>query len=405
LKSVGVIVEYNPFHNGHAFHLKEAKEASGANIVIAVMSGNFLQRGEPALVSKWTRAKMALAAGVDLVFELPYSYATQQAEVFAKGAVSILAAANCEAICFGSESGNIAEFERTVDFIQTHDQLFQQQVKVHISNGVSYPKALSLAFVDLLPDESVIDLSKPNNILGYQYMKAVLQQEKPIQILTIQRKNADYHDEQFTSATIASATSIRKALFSENHSFDEIKQYLPKTTFDLLLSYRETYGGFHNWERYWHYLKFKLLQSTPEELRDIYEVEEGIENRLLSTVMHANSFHEFMTLLKTKRYTWTRLQRICLHILMNAKKAEMKKVDSEVSYLRLLGMSENGRMYLNKQKHQLGLPLVSKLSAYKGDETSLDIRASRIYSLGLESQNNLENLNKEFKEIPIFHQN
>lgn len=404
IKSVGVIVEYNPFHNGHAYHLSQARKVSGADIVIAVMSGNFLQRGEPALVSKWTRAKMALHAGVDIVFELPYPFATQQAEVFADGAVSILAAANCDGICFGSESGNVAHFEQTVSFIQANDSLFQQQVKVHIQNGVSYPKALSLAFMDLCPDGTVIDLSKPNNILGYHYIKAIHKQAIPMRILTIERKNADYHDQQFTSETIASATSIRKALFKDNHSITDIKQYLPQTTVNLLHEYKEKYGGFHDWELYWPYLKFKLLQSSPDELKDIYEVEEGIENRLLATVMQADSFHEFMTKLKTKRYTWTRLQRICLHILTNAKKTEMKNVASGVSYLRLLGMSEQGRQYLNKQKHQFHLPLISKLSAYKGNETNLDIRASRIYSLGLLSQNNKENLNKEFKEIPVFYQ-
>lgn len=404
MKSVGLIVEYNPFHNGHAFHLSEARKKTGADIVIAVMSGNFLQRGEPALVSKWTRAKMALAAGVDIVFELPYLFATQQAEIFANGAVSILAASGCEAICFGSESGNITDFEQTVEFIQAHDSRFQQQVKVHISKGVSYPKALSLAFKDLLPDESVIDLSKPNNILGYQYIKSVQQQAKPMRIVTIQRKNADYHDEQLPLEPIASATSIRKALFKENQSIDEIKQYLPQTTFNLLLEYKEKNRGFHNWELYWPFLKFKLLQSSPEELSEIYEVEEGIEHRLLSTVMQADSFHDFMTKLKTKRYTWSRLQRICLHILTNAKKTEMKKAASGVSYLRLLGMSEKGRVYLNKQKHLLHLPLISKLASYKGDETNLDIRAARIYSLGLPSLNTTENINSEFKEIPILHE-
>jgi predicted nucleotidyltransferase len=401
MKSVGVIVEYNPFHNGHAFHINKAREVSEADIVIAVMSGNFLQRGEPALVSKWTRAKMALFAGVDIVFELPYQFATQQAETFAKGSVSLLAAAGCDSICFGSESGNIDTFEKTFNFIQAHHSFFQQQIKSHISDGISYPKALSLAFTDLGPDETMVDLSKPNNILGFHYINAIRNQSKRIDVFTIQRKNAHYHDENFTSETIASATSIRKALFKQNNPMEEIVQYLPKTSFDLLLDYKEKFGSFHSWEQYWPYLKFKLLQSSPDDLREIYEVEEGIENRFLSCVLQADSFEQFMNMIKTKRYTWTRLQRICLHILMNAKKTEMRSLSSKISYLRLLGMSERGRKYLNKQKHQLSIPLISKLSAYKGDEINLDIRASRIYSLGLISQNHTEFLNHEYKEMPI----
>jgi predicted nucleotidyltransferase len=403
MKAVGVIVEYNPFHNGHAFHLSEAKKSTGADVVIAVMSGNFLQRGEPALVSKWTRAKMAIYAGVDLVFELPYQFATQQAEIFASGAVSLLAAAGCEAICFGSESGNIHDFENTVQFIEKHDSFFQQQVRIHLSNGVSYPRALSLAFFDLDPDTTVIDLSKPNNILGYHYIKAIQKEERSIQPLTIQRKNASYHDEQLPIETIASATSIRKALFKEKQSLDDIKPYVPDTTFNLLHDYQQKYGGFHSWEKYWPFLKFTLLQSSPSQLREIYEVEEGIENRLQAMVMQADSFYDFMTRIKTKRYTWTRLQRICLHILMNAQKTEMKKVDNEASYLRLLGMSTKGREYLNLYKHHLSLPLISKLSSYKGTDISLDIRAAKIYSLGLDPKNT-ENLIDEFREIPFFHQ-
>ncbi len=256
LKSVGVIVEYNPFHNGHAFHLEESKKAADADIVIAAMSGNFLQRGEPALVSKWARAKMALSAGVDIVFELPYKYATQQAEIFAQGAVSILSSAGCDSICFGSESGNINAFEDTYFFMQKFKARFEEGVKQFIKEGNSYPKALSLAFSSLSPDKTLIDLSKPNNILGFQYLNACQKTcSQPPKMLTITRKNAGYHDENFTSETIASATSIRKALFSGDQDLEKIRSYLPSSTLELLLEYRWNFGGFHDWEIYWPLLK------------------------------------------------------------------------------------------------------------------------------------------------------
>lgn len=400
MKSVGVVVEYNPFHNGHAFHLEESKKATGADIVIAAMSGNFLQRGEPALVSKWTRAKMALSSGVDIVFELPYQYASQQAEIFANGSVSLLSSAGCNTICFGSESGNIDAFEKTYLFMQENDTLFQQKVQEHIQKGISYPRALSLAFHDLGADNSLIDLSKPNNILGFQYVKAAKRQKQPINMYTVTRKSAGYHDADFNSDTIASATSIRKALFSDRQELDEIQPFVPYSSFEQLLEYKKIYGVFHHWELYWPFLKFRLLQSSPDELRTIYEVEEGIENRLLSQVVDADSFFNFMNRIKTKRYTWTRLQRICLHILVNAKKTEMGLTGDQVPYLRLLGMTERGREYLNQQKHQFTAPLISKVSSYKGSEMELDLRASKIYQLGL-PKINME-LEHEYKRTPIY---
>jgi len=399
MKSVGVIVEYNPFHNGHKFHLDQARKQSGADIVIAVMSGNFLQRGEPALVSKWARTEMALNGGADLVFELPYLFATQNADIFATGSVTLLAAANCHSLCFGSEAGDIHTFIETLNFLREKNDEFQDKVKEYSSLGLSYPKALSLSFEALSPDKHLLDLSKPNNILGLQYVAAIHKENLSIKPLTIIRKNANYHDEHFASASIASATSIRKALFSQNGSLEEIHSYLPPTTYDILQKYKDEYRQFHSWEEYWHLLKYKLLLSTPEELRGIHEVEEGLENRLKQAALKAKSFHDFMEQIKTKRYTWTRLQRVCLHILMNVKREEMSNIVPK--YLRLLGMSENGREYLRKEKKNLGLPIVSKLSTNK-EMLELDIRASRLYALGLKDPTEQQRLlSLEFTQPPI----
>lgn len=399
MKAVGVIVEYNPFHNGHKFHLTQAKEHTNADIVIAVMSGNFLQRGEPALVSKWARTEMALNGGADLVFEIPYQFATQNADLFASGAVSLLGAAKCQSICFGSEDGDIESFLETHQFLKDHDLEFQQNVKEYIGHGVSYPKALSLSFNDLSPNKKILDLTKPNNILGIQYVTAIHDQKLPIKPITITRKNANYHDQHFASESIASATSIRKSLFSQNGDVSGLQPYLPPTTYDLLLKYKKEYGQFHSWEDYWALLKYKLIQSNPEELRNIHEVEEGLENRLLQSALYAESFQEFMEQIKTKRYTWARLQRVCLHILMNVKKAEIPKKKT-ANYLRLLGMSEGGREYLNNKKKHFSLPLVSKPSASK-TELELDIRSSRLYALGATGENQNRLLKLEFSQPPI----
>lgn len=401
MKSVGLIVEYNPFHNGHAYHLQASKEAAAADVVIAVMSGNFLQRGEPALVSKWQRTKMALLNGVDIVFELPYRFATQKAETFSNGAVSILDAVGCDSLCFGSESGDLSLFLQTIDYLEIQHQSYNENIKQYIETGVSYPKALSLAFQQLPDSKKYLDLAKPNNILGLEYIKAIKHQKSALTPMTIPRKNANYHDEDFSSATIASATSIRKAIFADSDSKSAIDQYVPKPTKQLLKEYFHFYQVFHQWENYWSYLQFRLIHSTSEDLREIYEMEEGLENRLQAAALESNNFHEFMQHIKTKRYTWTRLQRLCVHILTNTKKEEMVTLSEKASYLRLLGMTSKGREYLNKIKSHLSLPLISKLSSYKENEINQDIKAARVYSLGIPSHIKNKMIRQEY-EPPVY---
>lgn len=401
MKALGVIVEYNPFHNGHLFHIEAAKKECNPDVVIAVMSGNFLQRGEPALINKWYRAEMALLGGVDMVIELPYRFATQNAENFAFGAVSILNALNCEALCFGSEHGEIHSFHNTLFLIENNQNQFQNSIKHYIKAGISYPSALKHAFMELAPTEEMIDLSKPNNILGYHYIEAIGKLSSPMKALTIKRKNAEYHDEHFSSETIASATSIRKALFS-NLSQNEIDQYVPNTTKNLLKKYIHTFQEFHQWENYWPLLKYRLIQATSTELKEIYEVEEGLENRFKSAVINANSFLDFMQNIKTKRYTWTRLQRACLHILTNAKKEEILKEEKGPSYLRLLGMTEKGQKYLNLNKKTISLPIITKISTLPNNfDLSLDIKAAQLYSLGLPMPYQAKLLELEYKQPPI----
>ncbi|KON89207.1 hypothetical protein AF332_21965 [Sporosarcina globispora] len=401
MNATGVIVEYNPFHNGHAFHLEQAKKVSGADTVIAVMSGNFLQRGEPALVSKWKRAEMALKFGADILFELPYQFAVQQADIFASGAVSILEAAGCRSLCFGSESGNMESFHQTLSFLEEHNPVYQERVRLHLDSGFSYPKATSMAFLDLRPEDELVDLSKPNNILGFQYLRAASTQKSSMKLFTIARKSAGYHDEQFSSDSIASATSIRKALFSENGEIEYIRQYVPESTYQGLLQYREEFGGFHYWEQYWPFLKYRLVHLQPEELRGIYEMEEGLEHRFLAAAIQADSFQQFMEKIKTKRYTWTRLQRACIHILTNTKKTDMPNKPIKAKYLRLLGMSKNGREYLNRHKSDLQLPLISRISSQAVQQLHLDIKASRVYAMAIDGELQRTLLQKEFKQPPI----
>ncbi|PKG22145.1 nucleotidyltransferase [Niallia nealsonii] len=401
MKAVGVIVEYNPLHNGHLYHIQKAKELTNADIVIAVMSGPFLQRGEPAVVSKWHRADMALQHGIDLVIELPYAFATQHAEIFAYGAVRLLDSLRCDYICFGSESGDIQSFYNAYSLLEENKTNYEQWLKAFMTEGNSYPKAASLAFLQLTEKKTaMLDLSKPNNMLGFQYVKAVCSLKLAIQLVTIARKDANYHDTYFSSETIASATSIRKQLFDAKSGIETITSYIPTHTNAILQAFQMEYGVYMQWENYWPYLKFRLLQIKANELSGIYEVEEGLEHRLLASIQKADSFHHFLTLVKTKRYTWTRLQRICTHVLTNTKKTDIKEM-SEPTYIRLLGSTASGRLYLKEKKKNFLLPVVSKLSSFQNQQIALDSKAAAIYSLGapLSFQQKLTKL--EYSQPPI----
>lgn len=408
MKSVGVIVEYNPFHNGHDYHMQQSMKQTGADITIAVMSGPFLQRGEPALISKWLRTKMALSGGADIVIELPYAFATGKAEIFANGAVSLLTALQTDEVCFGSEQGTIAPFENTLSFLWEHQETYEKKLRSFLKSGYSFPKASALAFQDfkhLHNHDDLVDLSKPNDILGFHYVKAIHDQHSPIKATTLQRIGAGYHDPDLGHKEIASATGIRRAIASGDQSLESVREFVPHFTYRRLIEAFQKHGMFHSWERLFPYLRHKLLTTPPEMLANIYEAEEGLEHRLQAAVKHTDSFQSFMEKIKTKRYTWTRLQRLCTHILTNTSKSEMATVlgHPQATYIRLLGMSENGRTYLNQIKKDLHLPVVSTLSKHDDPLLTLDNRAADCYSLGYPKHLHSEKLQEEYNMPPILN--
>jgi predicted nucleotidyltransferase len=404
MKSVGIVVEYNPLHNGHLYHLNESKKAANADCVIAVMSGQFLQRGEPAIVPKNIRTKMALQAGADLVIELPYAFSAQHATYFAKGAVSILHSLECSALCFGSEDGDINRFTKFLDHKKRQQSLIDQEVKQMISQGMSYPTAYSKALSQVIGLQDEFDITRPNNILGIQYIEAIDYFNSSMKPLTIKRIAADYHDETIDHTSIASATAIRKVLSTNNQEI--YNQYVPSFTSLELNKYLQTTNLFHSWEAYFHLLKYKCLTASAYELNNIYEAVEGLELRILQKIKQASSFEQLMNEVKTKRYTWTRIQRLLTHILTNTSKDQMSEYlnDGHVPYIRLLGMTEKGKEYIRLKKKNLSIPIYHNVNQQNQHDLLLDVKSTNTYASVLSSglQNDL--MKTEFAQYPILYQ-
>lgn len=397
MKATGIVVEYNPFHNGHLYHAQQAKEVSGADVVIAVMSGQFLQRGEPAFADKWARTDMALSSGVDLVIELPYVYATAQASDFAKGAIALLDAIGCESFCFGSEQGAIDPFMASYSLLTAHREVYEESIHEEVQTGISYPKALNNAYTKLTGSKTgFADLTKPNNILGFHYIEAAKKSGSNILPLTIQRIAAGYHDPVDRKLTIASATGIRKAFFEEG-SMDELANFLPQASLERLDEFFAEYQTFGSWAQFYPMLRYSILRERPENLRRFSEVTEGIENLIYEAAKKEAGFSGFIQRIKSKRFTRTRLQRMLTHIYTGFTWEQLRTY-KEPGYLRLLGMTENGRAFLNHQKKNIALPLISRAADLTDPMGKFDIHASTMYLLGMGASD----IKKEFTIPPRY---
>lgn len=397
MKACGLVVEYNPFHNGHLYHVTEAKKISNASCMIAVMSGSFLQRGEPAIIDKFHRTRAALAAGVDIVVELPYAYAVQSSHFFAKGAIHTLNALKTSSVCFGSESGEINEFYDAVSLINQNKILYDTTIQSFLKEGLAYPIASSHAYEKIGLKQ--IDLVKPNNILGFSYTKIIVNDQLPMEALTIKRISNEFHDEKIEN-TIASATSIRRELDGRNLS-TKVSQALPSYSEKQLVNYKNKATTWHQWETYFPYLHYRVMTMSKEELASIHGVDEGLEGRIKLTAKNAQSFSEWINALSTKRYTRVRLQRMFVHILTNTTKIEVERFFNlpKLPYIRLLGMSETGQAYLNQHKKSIDVPLISNLNK-RHHAIELDEKALMAYYAILPAENR-NNLRKQEFQLPI----
>ena len=392
MKAVGLIVEYNPFHNGHKYHLEKAKQESKADIAIAVMSSNFIQRGEPALLDKWARTEMAIQNGVDIVIELPVFYSNQSAEIFSLGAVGILNKLKVDSIVFGSESGEVESLKKVARLqIEKKDEL-DEIIQKSMSDGESYPNAMAKAIKKVL---NIDNIFTPNNILGIEYIKAILKLKSKIKPLTIKREKSDYHSQNIEEE-IASATSIRNAIIKGD--FESIKKAVPIETYEILeREYQK--DNFVFWDDFYEILKYKIITEY-DKLKNIQDMEIGFENRIYKAILETTNFNDFFDQIMTKRYTISRVKRILSHILLDIDAVITKEVKQDIApYVRLLGFNKKGMEYLKQIKKGDEVEFLTNL---KGVEKKLSSKKLRMLKFEEKASNiyKIKGKNKD-RKIPI----
>lgn len=359
MKIVGLITEYNPFHNGHLYHIEQAKRVAGADAVIVVMSGNFVQRGAPAIMPKHLRAKCALLSGASMVIELPVCYATASAESFAIGAVSLLDRLGIvDSICFGSECGEIHILEEIAEILTEEPEEYKLALREALKSGLSFPSARQKA----LAQYSQI-LSQPNNILGIEYLKALKKLDSSMKAYTISRAGASYHDTAFDEK-FCSATAIRNQFGAQSRADEipELKNQVPQNCYNLM---QEVYGRRFPVQSndFSLLLKAKLLTETPKSLTAYADVSEELANRIINRRNELIQIEQFCELLKTKELTYSRISRALFHILLGVTSHDMEayRRSGFVFYARILGFRKKDASLFTKLKRHAGIPIITKL--------------------------------------------
>ena len=398
MSTVGIVSEYNPFHNGHMYHIHTAKSECNADSAVCVMSGSFVQRGEPAIYDKWTRTKMALYNGADLVIELPVLYSCQPAEVFAYGAVKILDSLGIvDSICFGSENGNTELLIELAKILFEEPDLLKAGIKKALKAGVNYPKAVSEAFNgfdNITNSNSKLQdiLLKPNNTLAIEYIKSLLKLKSKIKPIAVKRIYSEYNEEKITGG-LASATAIRKEIKAVNRINDALALCLPESVIWLINEYINTGKNPIYSDAFSDILLYKIRTTPIEQLMSIVNSKEGIEYRIKKSAESTGSFEALAEMIKTKRYTRTYIQRLLCHIMLgfdNSSLSSLKDNDNPI-YIRVLGMNKKGKALLKTVKEKCPYPIITKAADFKTDDMFLnemfeyDTRSTDIYNLGFKN--------------------
>lgn len=389
-KVLSIIAEYNPFHNGHLYHLNESKKLTNADITIAVIGGNFTQRGDTSIIDKWSKTKMALENGIDLVIELPLLYSISSAENFASGAIKILNSLGIvDYISFGTECDNISTLKEISSILQNEPPLFKEDLNSFLKEGLSFPaarqKAISKYFNN---DDKYLDIvNSPNNILAIEYLKALESLSSNISPICINRFKSDYNDSSF-SGDIASATAIRKCILDKTNT--KLSSLMPNSSFSILNNKSEDFvPSIKCFEKE---ILYTFRSKSIEEIKSLPDVSEGLEFALKTASLSTNNLETFLNTVKSKRYTLTRLQRICIYSLLNVSKEDINISKNTIPYVRILGFNDLGKSLLTKiKKEQPNISLVTSSKKFVDSNYdnkkeyeilfNKDILATNIYTL------------------------
>jgi predicted nucleotidyltransferase len=365
MKVVGIIAEYNPFHLGHAYHIEETRRLTDADYVIVVMSGDFVQRGAPAFLSKYLRTRMALAGGADLVFELPSTHACESAEFFGQSGVELLNGLGCvDMLSFGSESGDTGTFCKAGDFLSHETAEYKELLRRCLKDGLSFPSARKRAVDTLYPDEKWTSLlDTPNNILGIEYCKAINRLKSNIRPVTVKRKSSDYHALTLNQG-LPSATAIRRA-WTQAAAQGQLQDYP-----SLFASFPPAISSMLQEENAWNAViteddfsllfRWLLFCSDIPALSSYHDLSADLASRILNTRDQYENFSQYVSLLKTRELTYSRICRALFHALLG-----IREVPS-LSYARLLGFRRTAAPVLTAIKKQGSLPIVTKLADASG---------------------------------------
>lgn len=404
-KVLGIIAEYNPFHNGHLYHLQNSIKLTNADYTIAIITGNFTQRGSTSLIDKWSKAEIAIKNGIDLVIELPLLYSISSAENFAEGAIKILSSLNVvDYLSFGAETDDIVTLNVIADTLYREPKEYKNILSHELSKGLSYPKARENALLMYLQDirRFANVLSTPNNILGIEYLKALKKFKSPIMPVAIKRFDVGYNDTTYTE-NIASATAIRNIV--KNNSLDILKKVVPENSFSTILENIKIGHVLPDLSTFEKQIIYNLRSMSIEEIANLPDVSEGLEYAIKNAANSCNSIVEFLSIIKSKRYTSTRLQRILLYSLLNITKKDMQISRKTVPYIRVLGFNERGRYIISEVARQNPkLEIVTSVKKYLDScnnrnlqlMLSKDIWSTNVYTIGYEyeSLNNLDYTHK-----------
>lgn len=380
MHKIGIICEYNPFHNGHLYQIKKIKETYKDSLIIVCLSSCFMQRGEASILNKWDKTRLAIESGVDLVLELPFAFATQYQDIFAKGALTILNHLKIDTLVFGSECDDV-ELLKNLASVQLKDESYNYLVKRYLDLGLNYPTSLSKALFDI----TGVKLDKPNDLLALAYVKEIIKNNYDIELFSI-RRTSDYHNSNLDS-DIVSASTIRKLLKDGVN----VNNYLPYNIYDYLSEIDE--------DKYFALLKYQIINNI-DCLDKFQTVDEGIENRIIKYINMVNSKEELILKVKSKRYTYNKINRMFTHILTNFTKEDAK--DLEIEYLRVLGFNTRGKNYLNKIKKEIGIPIINKYIPNMYKCLDIEFRVSLIYSLILKDKGD-DFLKREYRNKPVIY--